>query len=220
MDCKVCMKKIRASTANALLIFITFAMVTGCQNAAIKQTVQTANYGYMIGANGRVHGIDVIFKNGTSEFYPGNGGALGGGWEDPSDPGSLPQSGATYARIGKKIIPKTIYARWFSYRKQKYFAATIHVSESLPKLIEQYSAAYGENTAQPYIILGLGENGEIRASLEVSCDYFYVCGKSRKISRIASSQGQEVEGDPKIYLPITKQLIKQGILKPILGIED
>lgn len=209
---------IRAHTKNTLLILIAFAMVTGCQNTTTKQRIQTADYGYMIGASGRVHGIDVVFKNETSEFYPGNGGALGGGWEDPSDPESLPQGGAIYARIGKKIIPKTIYARWFSYKNQKYFSATIPVSENLPELIKQYSSAYGENTAQPYIIVGLGENGEIRVSLKVSCDYIYVCGKSRRITQIASGKGTSVSGDPNVYLPITKQSIRRGDIEPIEGI--
>lgn len=210
------MKKILTKTVNGLLILIALFMATGCQNTTAKN-VQTAKYGYVVGSHGRVQGIDVIFKNGQSEFYPGNGGALGGGWENPNDPNSLPQSGAIYARTGEKLIPKSIYARWFSYKNQKYFAATIPVPESLPELIEQYSSAYGENTAQPYLILGLGENGEIRASLEVSCDYFYVCGNSRKISQIASGLGLEVEGDPKVYLPITKQLIRSGDLPPIQG---
>jgi hypothetical protein len=202
----------------SLIAFIALFTINGCHSSNAK--VDMADYGYAIGSSGPVEGIEVVFKSGNIDFLPGSGGYLGKGWANPNDPSSLPESGAIYGRIGQDILPKKIYARWFSYKNQKFYAANIDVTTSLPRLFSEFSQAYGENTSEPTIILGLGVDGEIAATLKASCSYIYICGKNRKLVKIASGVGQEVQGDPKTYLPITKQIIKKGYIAPIPGMDN
>ena len=200
------------------IAFLALFAINGCHSSTAK--VEMADYGYAIGSSGPVEGIEVVFKSGDIDFLPGNGGYLGKGWSSPNDPSSLPEAGAIYGRTGQNILPKIIYARWFSYKNQKFYAANIDVTTSLPRLFSEFSQAYGENTSEPTIILGLGVDGEIAATLKTSCSYIYVCGKNRKLVKIASGIGQEVEGNSKAYLPITKQIIKKGYIAPIPGLDD
>ncbi|WP_439886802.1 DUF2931 family protein [Pseudomonas sp. MBLB4123] len=177
-----------------------------------------AEYDLVFGSSAYVHVQEVLLKSGDQQMHSSGGGVLGGGWKNPNDPRSLPTGGKIHILAGEQIVPRSAYARWFSYEEQKYYQAEIIFPENLFETISEFATAFGENTSEPAIIFGFSPDGKIKVSIESSCSYIYECGKNNKSREIASGQGAPVSGDPNIYLPITKQLIRRGDIAPIKGI--
>jgi hypothetical protein len=200
-------------------LFLILA-ITGCTTHASSNSSARADYGLGFSSNAPVHTKELVLSNGHGELTSSGGGFLGGGFWNPDDPNSMPEGGKFHVLIGENIVPTSARAVWFSYRNQKFYEADIKFIPNLPELFKEYKTAFGENTYRPTITFGFGQDGEIKSVLSTSCSYQYECGKSEKKTTIASGKGREIAGNTKAYLPITKQLIKQGRLKPIFGIED
>ena len=191
--------------------FIAAALMT-ISSCALKQ-LPSAEFNLAYGSNAEVTVEKIAFRNGTESFSSSGGGAIGSGWRH----NSLPENGKSHVLSGKNIVPKTAHARWFSYQNQKFYEADLAFSESLPNRLIEFSTAFGENTYKPSIVIGFGKDGEIMASLKTSCSYFQACGDNKKIVLIASGQGREASGDPRIYHRSTVLRIQRGLIEPQHG---
>lgn len=205
---------------NLLSTLIIIIAIAGCTDLANSNSSVSADYGLGFSSNAPVDTEQLVLSNGHEELISSGGGFLGGGSWNPNDPNSMPEGGKFHVLVGENIVPTSARAVWFSYRNQKFYEANIQFTPNLPELLKKYRTAFGTNTYRPTIIFGFGQNGEIKSILSTSCSYQYECGKNEKKATIASGKGSEIPGNTKVYLPITKQLIKQGRLKPIPGIED
>jgi hypothetical protein len=205
---------------NLLSTLVCIIAIAGCSNHANSNSSASADYSLGFSSNAPVDTKELVLSNGHEELISSGGGFLGGGFWNPDDPDSMPEGGKFHILIGENIVPSSARAVWFSYRNQKSYEASIQFIPNLPELLNEYKTAFGKNTYRPTIIFGFGQNGEIKSVLSTSCPYQYECGKSEKKVTIASGNGSEIPGDTKVYLPITKQLIKQGRLNPTPGIEE
>jgi hypothetical protein len=202
----------------ALTALFLLSSITSCAGHSPRNNQEMAEYNLIFGSSAYVHVQEVILKNGDRQLHSSGGGALGGGWKNPDDPNSLPSGGKIHILTGKQIVPQKAYARWFSYKEQKFYQATIEFPRNLQMVISEFANAFGENTSEPAIIFGFSPDGKIKVSIDSSCSYTYECGKNTRIMQIASGHGVKADGNPSVYLPITKQLIREGDIEPIEGI--
>lgn len=205
------MKATYKRTTFLLSIVVTILSLSGCATTSYAAKSHRAEYNLTFGANAEVTVENIIFSNGTESFSSSGGGAIGSGWSH----NSLPENGKSHVLSGRNIVPKTANARWFSYQNQKFYEADLVFSESLTAQLIEFSTAFGENTYKPNIVIGFGKDGEIMASLKTSCSYFQACGNNKKIVLIASGQGRETSGDPRIYHRNTILRIQRGLIKPL-----
>jgi hypothetical protein len=201
-----------------LAALFLISSITSCASHSPSNNQEMAEYNLVFGSSAYVDVEEVILTSGDRQLHSSGGGALGGGWKNPNDPNSLPSGGKIHILTGKQIVPRKAYARWFSYKEQKFYQATIEFPHNLHKVISEFATAFGENTSEPAIIFGFTPDGTIKVSIDSSCNYTYECGNNTKIMQIASGHGVKADGNPSIYLPITKQLIREGDIEPIEGI--
>ena len=109
-------------------ILITLLLFTACQE-------KTYDYSFSedgIGGKGWPTWGEYLIVNEAWRVPVGN---LPGGTVD-----NIPVS--SQSGLGKKPIPQTLRARWFSYRNQTFYEATLTIPEEKQALIKQWFKQY------------------------------------------------------------------------------
>jgi hypothetical protein len=196
-----------APLAERCFISASLVLLSSC---ALNQPPM-AEFNLAFGSNAEITVEHFTLSNGTEFISTSGGGSIGSGWSY----NSLPENGKSHVLSGRNIVPQTAHARWFSYQNQRFYEADLVFSKNLPNRLVEFSTAFEENTYKPSIVIGFGKDGEIMASLKTSCSYFQACGDNKKIILIASGQGRETSGDPRIYHRNTILRIQRGLIKPL-----
>ena len=140
-------------------------------------------------------------------------GSLSGGPADPSE--RLP--GGKAAGMGQVPLPQTIRARWFSYRTQTFYEATLEIPEDKRTQIQQWLKQYPRKGFLHNLVTGISGEGTMQAWwLAICINSGFDCPKYERHSfeLAARVQAIVVEGDPTHYRERTKGEIQDGTIPP------
>ncbi|AJQ96635.1 hypothetical Protein YC6258_04603 [Gynuella sunshinyii YC6258] len=140
-------------------------------------------------------------------------GGLSGGISNVSE--RLP--GGKSSAMGPVPLPQTIRARWFSYRTQTFYEATLEISEEERLYIKQWFEQYPRKGYLHTLVTGISGEGTIQAWWLVVCvNSLAGCPKyERNYFELAPRiQATVAEGDPNQYYNTTRQSIREGIIPP------
>ncbi|AJQ94249.1 DUF2931 family protein [Gynuella sunshinyii] len=179
-------------------------LISGCEE-------KTYEYGFDsggIGGPGWPIWVEYLIIN---ESWQLPVGALSGGNADTTH---RPPSGKS-ASAGWVPLPHTVRARWFSYRTQTFYEATVEIPEDKQKQIRQWLKRYPTERYFPSLITGFAGQGEIQFWWDESCvklgcprgpenfEFHFFELTPRLKATIA-------EGDPGMYRVRTLQEIREG----------
>ncbi|WP_428242083.1 DUF2931 family protein [Gynuella sp.] len=140
-------------------------------------------------------------------------GALSGGVSDTSK--RLP--GGKAAGAGHVPLPQTIRARWFSYRTQTFYEATLDISEEKRAQIKEWFERYPRKGYLHNLVTGISGEGTMQAWwLAVCVNSLAGCPKyERNYFELAPRiQATVAEGDARIHSAGTEQEVEMGNLPP------
>ncbi|AJQ96634.1 DUF2931 family protein [Gynuella sunshinyii] len=141
-------------------------------------------------------------------------GALSGGVSDTSK--RLP--GGKAAGAGYVPLPQTIRARWFSYRTQTFYEATLEISEEKGAQIKDWFERYPTESGFSHaLVSGISGEGSMQVWWSVICvNSRGGCTKhdSYEFELAPRIQATVAEGDARIHSAGTEQEVEMGNLPP------
>ncbi|AJQ93174.1 DUF2931 family protein [Gynuella sunshinyii] len=182
-----------------LLFILSISLLPACQE-------KTYDYSFSedgIGGEGWPVWGEYLIVNEAWQVPVGN---LPGGTVDNIPVGS--QSG-----LGRKPIPETLRARWFSYRNQTFFEVTVAIPEAKQAQIKQWLKQYPTDRYLHELAVGFAGQGELQAWWTIFCkaidcpkdqpktDHFELTPRTTAVM---------AEGDPNQYYNTTRELIGEG----------
>ncbi|AJQ97125.1 hypothetical Protein YC6258_05095 [Gynuella sunshinyii YC6258] len=176
---------------------------------------KTYEYGFRaggIGGDGWPVWVEYLIIN---ESWQLPVGALSGGNADTSQ---RPPSGKS-SSAGWVPLPHTVRARWFSYRTQTFYEATVEIPQDKQKQIRQWLKRYPVERYLPSLVTGFAGQGEIQLWWNVSCVKIG-CPKGPKnfefhyFELTPRIQATVAEGDARRHREGTKQEVEMGFLPP------
>ncbi|AJQ95448.1 DUF2931 family protein [Gynuella sunshinyii] len=171
----------------------------------------TYDYGFSTGSYGGTDWPIWVEKLVFNESWGVPVGNLSGGRKDTSD--HLP-SGRS-AGMGWVPLPHTIRARWFSYRTQTFYEATLEIPEEKRAQIQQWFKQYPRKGYAHNVVTGISGEGTMQAWWLTVCVNFgcpeYESHSFELTPRIPATVA---EGDPSQYREQTKGEIKDGTIPP------
>ncbi|WP_428243460.1 DUF2931 family protein, partial [Gynuella sp.] len=174
-------------------------LFSGCQE-------KTYDYGFSeggIGGEGWPVWGEYLIVNEAWQVPVGN---LPGGTVDNIPVGS--QSG-----LGRKPVPKTLRARWFSYRNQTFYEVTVVILEARQTQIKQWLKQYPTDRYLHELAVGFAGQGELQAWWTIFCKAID-CPKGQPktdhFELTPRTKAKVAEGDPSGYRDGTLSRIKDG----------
>ena len=127
--------------------------------------------------------------------------------------------GGSSAGMGPVPLPHTVRARWFSYRTQTFYEATVEIPKDKQKQIKQWFKRYPREKFLPLLSIGINGQGAIQLWWYVGCvgmgcpqgfkdfEYHFFELTPRINATVA-------EGDPGMYRVRTTQEVNEGSIPP------
>ncbi|WP_169748980.1 DUF2931 family protein [Gynuella sunshinyii] len=169
----------------------------------------TYDYGFDTGSYGGTDWPIWVEKLVFNESWGVPVGNLSGGLPDTST--RLPEG--TAAGMGWVPLPHTIRARWFSYRTQTFYEATLEIPEEKRVQIKQWFKQYPRKGYSHSLVTGISGEGSMQAWWSVICVNFgcpeYESHSFELTPRVPATVA---EGDPNQYRERTKGEIKDGTI--------
>ncbi|WP_428242084.1 DUF2931 family protein [Gynuella sp.] len=172
----------------------------------------TYNYGFDTGGYGGRGWPIWVEKLVFNESWGAPVGALSGGKPDTS--ARLP--GGASAVMGYVPLPQTIRARWFSYRTQTFYEATLEISEEKRTQIKEWFDRYPRKKFVHNLVTGISGEGTMQAWWFVGCVNFGCPEEyeSHYFELAPRIQATVAEGDARIHSAGTEQEVEMGNLPP------
>ncbi|AJQ96941.1 DUF2931 family protein [Gynuella sunshinyii] len=197
-----------STTKPLLWLFLLSLLLSGCKE-------KTYDYGFDtggLGGPGWPIWVEYLIIN---EAWQIPVGSLSGGTGDVS---KRPPGGAS-ASMGWIPLPHTVRARWFSYRNQTFYEATVEIPEDKQKQIKRWLKKYPREKFLPLLSTGISGKGEMQLWWYVGCVGFG-CPEGPKnfefhfFELTPRIQATVAEGDVHIYSADTREQVKTGFLPP------
>lgn len=182
----------------AALIILLSLLVTACSS-------EPREYDFAVSVAGGPEGWPVWVEDVTFDqsWWVPAGGIEHGFDQRP------PRGGV--AMINPKRAPRSVHARWFSYRTQTFHEVTFSLPGDLDDKLRQWYRDYPLDDYNHTLIVGFSGKGEALAWWKAFCS---TCGYDRShdfsTPLIENVQAEVVEGDPSGYRLQTQELIDEG----------
>ncbi|MEJ2076057.1 MAG: hypothetical protein P8X79_21645 [Reinekea sp.] len=158
------------------LLLILLPLLNPCHGeSTIEQ--KRYNYGFRIGGFGG-HGWSIWVEDLIiNDSWAVPSGTFSGG---PEDATNKPPDG-TLAALGELPLPRTVRARWFSYRSQTVYEAKVSIAEGRLGLVKKWFELYPTQKYLHHLVIGVSGRGAIKLwwlagciqySLGCPTDYF------------------------------------------------
>ena len=148
------------------------------------------------------------------EIWSARGGSLRGGYDH------IPPGGGVVG-VSPKPAPRTVQARWFSFRTQTFYEVTFSLPDDLDGNLRQWYRDYPLEDYSHTLIVGFSGKGEALAWWEAFCN---TCNYDRShdfhIPLAENVVAEVVEGNPAWYEDITYQHVREGSIPLPPGMAD
>ncbi|AJQ96940.1 DUF2931 family protein [Gynuella sunshinyii] len=190
------------------VLFLLSLLLSGCDE-------KTYDYGFReggIGGPGWPIWVEYLIINEARQVPVGS---LSGGTGDVS---KRPPGGAS-ANVGWIPLPHSVQARWFSYRNQTFYEATVEIPKQKQKQIKQSLKKYGTEKYLQDLSVGFAGQGEIQLWWYASC-VGLGCPEGPKnfefhfFELTPRIKATVAEGDVHIYSADTREQVRTGFLPP------
>ncbi|WP_428240562.1 DUF2931 family protein [Gynuella sp.] len=184
-------------------------LISGCEEKTYDYGFETGGFG----GPGWPIWVEYLIINESWQIPVGN---LSGGNADTTH---RPPGGKS-ASAGWVPLPHTVRARWFSYRTQTFYEATVEIPKDKQKQIKQWFKKYPRKKYFHDLDIGIKGQGEIQLWWYVGCGgiecpparpetfEFHFFELTPRIKAI------EVDGDASGYRAGTLKRIEEGFLPP------
>ncbi|WP_428240563.1 DUF2931 family protein [Gynuella sp.] len=180
-------------------------LISGCEE-------KTYDYGFReggIGGSGWPVWVEYLIINESWQVPVGN---LSGGKAEIT---KRPPGGAQ-SSLGWVPLPQTVRARWFSYRTQTFYEATVEIPKDKRKQIELWLKNYGTEQYLQDLSVGFAGQGEIQlwwyaGCVGIDCPPLRPATyESHFFELTPRIKATIAEGDPGMYRVRTLQEVREG----------
>ncbi|MBT2788477.1 MULTISPECIES: DUF2931 family protein [unclassified Halomonas] len=187
------------SMLRALLVPLSLTLTTACSS-------EPREYNFVISVAGGptawpVRVEELTFDNNWSA----PGGILRGGFDDSPPGGAM-------VILSPKPAPKSVQARWYSYRTKTFHQIDLSLPEDFSDRVEELYEEFPQPHYLHTLIVGFSGKGEALVWWEAFC---LQCDQDRSqdfsTPIVENAQANVVEGDPSRYRSQTEQFISEGL---------
>ena len=174
---------------------------------AVACSSEPREYDFAVSVAGGPQGWPVWVEDITFDgTWNARGGSLRGGYDH------IPPGGGVVG-ISPKPAPRTVQARWFSFRTQTFYEVTLSLPEDLDDKLRKWYRDYPLEDYSHTLIVGFSGKGEALAWWKAFCSS---CNYDRShdfhMPLAEDVAAEVVEGDPTWYEDITYQHVREGTI--------
>ena len=186
-------------------LLIGLLLLTACQPKTYDYAFESGGFG---GPGWPIWVEDLIIN----EAWQVPAGNMSGGPDDTDT--NLP--GSSIASVGHAPLPETIRARWFSYRTQTFYQATLEIPADKRTQIRLWFKQYPRKKYIHNLVTGISGQGMIQAWWFVGCVGFGCPEKyeSHYFELTSEIKATKDKGDPNQYYNTTREHIREGTIPP------
>lgn len=196
---------------NLLLLGCSVAVLVFLLRVLIPAEDQTYEYGTSSGGLGG-SGWPVWVENLTiDDSFGVPVGNLDGGTPGEAPLGSL-------ASLGPIPLPKTVSARWFSFRNQTFYEVEAEIDAESRKKIRGWYKEFPRPQYLHHLSIGYAGQGHLSAWWMANCIHSSCEDKvprSNTFMLLEKAAAQEASGDPRGYVVRSEEYVRAGRMPPV-----